>query len=184
MDTASAKDQSPVTNADIWILATGGTIDKAYPRMLGGWAFEIAEPAAGSILDRVNLNDTYAVQSVCKKDSQEITSEDRQLLLESCAKARSSKILVTHGTDTLIETASYLGGRHAELFPEKVVCVVGSMRPEKFVDTDAHFNVGVAFGALSLASPGVYVCMNGCVFPHDKVCRDTQTGLFRPVAAA
>ena len=72
-------------------------------------------------------------------------------------------MVVTHGTDTLIETAAFLARSHADSFPDKVICVTGAMRPERFVDTDAQFNLGVCFGALDCAAPGVYVCMNGRV---------------------
>lgn len=166
-------------------MATGGTIDKAYPRTTGGWAFEIGEPAAPRILERVTpAGFSYSVTSACAKDSQEITDTDRESILDCCAKASASRVVVTHGTDTLVETASYLGRRHAELMPEKVVCITGAMRPERFVDSDAHFNMGVCFGALALAPPGVYVCMNGAVHPWAGAGRDLETGLFTGSAGA
>ena len=85
---------------------------------------------------------------------------------------------MTHGTDTMVETAVFLGERHAEQAQDKIICITGAMRPERMIDTDAHFNVGVAFGAFSLASPGVYLCMNGRVRAWDDVKRDMETGLF------
>eukprot|EP00930_Biecheleria_cincta_P009683 TRINITY_DN11149_c0_g1_i1.p1 TRINITY_DN11149_c0_g1~~TRINITY_DN11149_c0_g1_i1.p1 ORF type:complete len:229 (+),score=36.97 TRINITY_DN11149_c0_g1_i1:37-723(+) len=167
------------------ILATGGTVDKAYPRLTGGWAFEIGEPAAGRILERVTPPGfDYSVQSVCAKDSQEITDDDRTKLLASCESADCDWIVVTHGTDTMIETAQFLGRRQREegsKLASKRICLTGSMRPERFVDTDAHFNLGVCFGALSLASPGVYVCMNGRVHSWDAVVRDLESGAFSPL---
>jgi len=93
-------------------------------------------------------------------------------------KTPSEWILVTHGTDTMVETARYLGTRHKEVLPTKSVCITGAMRAERFVDTDAHFNFGVCLGALSVASPGVYLCMNGLVYSWDAVQRDMETGLF------
>mmetsp|Transcript_128207 Transcript_128207/g.409889 ORF Transcript_128207/g.409889 Transcript_128207/m.409889 type:complete len:250 (+) Transcript_128207:69-818(+) len=175
-----AKRRRAQNGAEVLLLGTGGTIDKAYPRLMGGWAFEIGEPAAGRILERVTPpNFNLSIASVCKKDSQEITDEDREALFSACVKATCERIIVTHGTDTMVDTAQYLGSRHAEHLGNKRICLTGSMRPERFVDTDAHFNVGMCFGVLGVAPPGVYLCMNGVVHAWDSVFRDAVTGLFK-----
>eukprot|EP00435_Cladocopium_sp_Y103_P060895 s349_g22.t1 len=173
------------TLPQVLVIATGGTIDKVYPRSTGGWAFEIGDPAVERILERISPKGfTWKVEQVCAKDSQEITEEDRQKILERCEAWHSKYIVITHGTDTLIETAKYLGSRHADggtdtsLADELRICLTGAMRPERFVDTDAHFNLGVCFGVLSVCAPGVYVCMNGRAHPWHSVQRDMDTGAF------
>ncbi|CAE7234870.1 LOC106176956 [Symbiodinium sp. CCMP2592] len=96
----------------ILVIATGGTIDKAYPRVTGGWGFEIGDPAAGRILDRIfPAGFSFEVQSVCAKDSQEISDTDRSQILKACEEWPGDQIIITHGTDTLVETACYLGHR-------------------------------------------------------------------------
>ncbi|CAJ1370765.1 unnamed protein product [Effrenium voratum] len=155
----------------------------AYPRSTGGWAFEIGEPAVGRILERVTPQGfTWELTSVCAKDSQEITDDDRAALLSACETSSSTCIIITHGTDTLIETAKYLGSQHRAHpgLGAKRICLTGAMRPERFVDTDAHFNLGVCFGVLNVCAPGVYVCMNGRAFPWDAVARDMESGAFLP----
>eukprot|EP00933_Yihiella_yeosuensis_P064306 TRINITY_DN67652_c0_g1_i1.p1 TRINITY_DN67652_c0_g1~~TRINITY_DN67652_c0_g1_i1.p1 ORF type:complete len:194 (+),score=30.93 TRINITY_DN67652_c0_g1_i1:74-655(+) len=172
-----AEEETP----EVLIVATGGTLDKAYPRLTGGWAFEIGEPAAGRCLERVTPPGfKYSILGVCAKDSQEITDEDRLKVLNACLESSAQWVVVTHGTDTLIETAQYLARHYNKELPPKKICLTGAMRPERFVDTDAHFNLGVCFGALSVVEPGVYVCMNGRVRAWDAVERNMETGAFGP----
>jgi L-asparaginase len=102
-----------------------------------------------------------------------MTEKDRERILEACQKADADKIVVTHGTDTMIETA-----RKLSRVKNKAIVLTGAMKPEKFVDSDASFNVGAALGALSVLSNGVYVAMNGLVLPWNKVKRDERSGRF------
>ena len=88
----------------------------------------------------------------------------------------SSKFIVTHGTDTMIETAKYVAAAKGRL--QKTVVFTGSMRPQKLIDSDAAFNIGVAMGAMNVMGAGVYVCMNGRVFEASRVRRDGRTGHF------
>lgn len=163
----------------VTIVATGGTIDKAYPRLTKGWAFEIADPAAERIFERITPPGfTFSVVPICAKDSQEVTDADRESMLQACIAAEGKWLIVTHGTDTMVETAQYLGKQHHVKMPGKTICITGAMRPERMVDTDAHFNMGVTFGALNMATPGVYLCMGGIVHPWDNVHRDLSTGSF------
>lgn len=146
--------------------------------MTGGWGFEIGDPAAGRILDRVfPAGFSFEVHSVCAKDSQEISDADRSQILNACEEWPGDQIIITHGTDTLVETACYLGNRAGNLATKRI-CLTGAMLPEKFVDTDAHFNMGVCFGALDVAMPGIYVCMNGRVREWSSVGRDLNSGIF------
>jgi hypothetical protein len=98
----------------VTFVQTGGTIDKDYPRMMAGYAFEITDPAVARVLRSVNCGFTHDVVSVCRKDSQEITVEDRQAIVEAVRRAKCEKFIVTHGTDTMIETAQYLAAAKGE----------------------------------------------------------------------
>merc|ERR1712039_701115 len=119
------------------------------------------------------------------KDSTEINDEDRLKMFEACKQTPCESIIITHGTDTLIDTAAFLGKRIKESSNDdslrnKRVCLVGAMRPERSVDTDAHFNLGVCFGVCAAAAPGVYLCMNGRAHNWDAVERDSSTGAWVP----
>ena len=157
----------------ILFIQTGGTIDKDYPRTTKGYAFEISTPAVERILPKVNPNFEYELVTVAQKDSTELTEEDREKLLKVCLDTPISKILITHGTDTMIETAQKLGGIEG-----KAIIITGSMRPEKFSDSDAAFNIGVAIGALNSLETGIYIAMNGRVYPAEKCERNMETGQF------
>ena len=157
----------------IAFIQTGGTIDKDYPKATGGYAFEIAEPAVKRILQRVNLNFDWEIISILRKDSQDITEEDRQKIRDACERAEADKIIVTHGTDTMIETARELCS-----IKDKVIVLTGAMKPEKFIDSDASFNLGVAVGAINVLRQGVYIAMNGRIYPWDIAKRNSRTGQF------
>ena len=187
----------------VCIITTGGTIDKDYPRSTGGYAFEIDEPAIIRILDQQTQlkerNDIqYEIVSVCRKDSMEITSQDREKICNIIRERPFIKrFLITHGTDTLIETAQYID-KNGCCAPEKedtegkVVVCTGAMKPERFKDSDATFNVGGAFvglGVLPLpTSPfsnrsSVYICMGGVLLDCRKCTRDEKTGVFKKKTA-
>ena len=157
----------------IVFIQTGGTIDKDYPKATGGYAFEIGEPAVKRILQRVNPNFDFEVISVLTKDSLDITEDDRMKIRDACEKTAVDKIVVTHGTDTMIETAEKLSS-----IKGKVIVLTGAMKPERFVDSDASFNLGSAVGAVNVLQNGVYISMNGRIYPWNKVKRDSHTGQF------
>jgi L-asparaginase len=157
----------------IVFIQTGGTIDKDYPKTEKGYAFEIAEPAVKRILQKVNPNFDFEIIPLVKKDGLDITEEDRKKIHEACQKADSDKIVVTHGTDTIIETAKKLSD-----IKNKVIVLTGAMRPEKFSDSDASFNVGTAIGAINILKNGVYIAMNGRIYPWHDVKRNPKTGQF------
>ncbi|XP_047486673.1 probable L-asparaginase 4 isoform X2 [Penaeus chinensis] len=167
---------------EILILQMGGTIDKDYPKTKAGYSFEVGEPAVRRILTRLRPSRSIItkIETVCRKDSQDITDEDRSELLEKVSGASQSRLVVTHGTDTLIETATFLAsGLRERGVTAKTIVFTGSFSPEKFRDTDADFNVGVALGGVQAASPGVWVAMNGILLAWDRVDRD-DTGQFVP----
>lgn len=157
----------------ILFIQTGGTIDKDYPKTTEGYAFEIAEPAVKSILQKINPNFEFDVISVLKKDSLDITEEDRKKIYEACQKTDIDKIIITHGTDMMIETAKKLSS-----IKNKVIILTGAMKPEKFSDSDASFNVGVAVGAINSLNNGIFIAMNGRVYSADKCKRNLQSGQF------
>ena len=160
------------------VLATGGTFDKDYPRVHSGYAFEIGEPAAERMLASMPfLGVEWRVESVCAKDSTEITNADRDQLVAAIKRAPENRVVVTHGTDTLIESAQYVLKSGAAT--GKVIAFTGAMKPERFKDSDAPFNLGAAVGASGLWSPGsVVVAMGGNLIPCMRAARDLQTGLF------
>lgn len=178
-------------NNHVHILTMGGTIDKDYPKLLGGYAFEYGEEAAATrILNtHPNLGITYVVTSVCKKDSLEMTNADRDLLVVSIRKilahrphhsSSAARIVITHGTDTMVETARYVHMRISGDNPfDFVIAFTGSTKPERFVDSDASFNLGAAISATSICSPGsIMICMNGNAIPVGECTRDEKLGIF------
>jgi L-asparaginase len=144
----------------IKIYTTGGSIDKAYSTQES--SFVVGEPQIGSILRQANVALEYEVESLLKKDSLEITDHDRQKIADRIAADPHRQIVITHGTDTMVETALRLtsvGG--------KVIVLTGAMQPAAFKESDAAFNVGCAILAVQTLPEGVYVVMNGRVFdPH------------------
>ena len=157
----------------ILFIQTGGTIDKDYPRSTGGYAFEITTPAVERMLECITPVFSYRVLPLLQKDSQEITDEDRDRILKRCQAASERVIIITHGTDTMLETAEYIAQRPywtniSDInlgFQEgkKLIILTGAMKPERFVDSDAMCNLGLALGAASLLESGVYIAMSGHV---------------------
>lgn len=157
----------------ILFIQTGGSMDKDYPKTIKGYNFEITEPAVKRILQRIKISYGFEIISFCKKDSQDITNKDRQKLADLCKKTKYKKIIITHGTDTIIETAKQLS-----VIKNKKIILTGSFIPEKFKDSDADFNVGCTVGAVGLIPFGVYIAMNGMIFKYDEVKRNLKTGQF------
>ena len=130
----------------ILFIQTGGTIDKDYPRTTKGWAFEIAEPAAKRLLEVLDPSFEYEIASACKKDSLELNDKDRQSMADLVENHDADCYILTHGTDTMLETAEYLADR----FKGKSIIITGAMRPERFTNSDAAINLGTAIGAYPL----------------------------------
>jgi len=157
----------------ILFIQTGGTIDKDYPHTKAGYAFEFGtEPAIKSVLKRANVNFDYEIITVFCKDSQDITSDDRKSLIEIISNSQISRIVITHGSDTIIETAGFLS-----VIKEKTIVLTAAFLPEKFKNSDADFNSGMAVAAVSLLSPGIYIAINGEIFKWDNVKRN-EKGMF------
>ena len=154
-------------------IQVGGTIDKEYPKLTKGYNFEIGTPACSRVLEKIAPNFQYEVVPLLQKDSLDLTDNDRESILLTCQKTACDKIIITHGTDTMIETASKLS-----CVKDKTVVITGAMRPERFSDSDAMFNVGTAVTAAQILPYGIYIAMNGRIYPWDKVKRNMETGQF------
>lgn len=156
----------------IVFFTTGGTIDKAYLKRKGTYNFDILEPSVKYILRNVEPNFKYDIVSLLKKDSLDINNKDRQLIFSACKKIKADKVIITHGTDTMLNTAEKLSK-----IKDKIIILVGASQPERFKETDADFNVGMAVGAINILSKGVYVAMNGRIYNWDK-CEKLDSGHF------
>ena len=157
----------------ILFFQTGGTIDKDYPKTKKGWAFEIDQPAVNRILAKLNPSFIYKTLSILKKDSLQISDEDRKLIHDQCVISVEDKIIITHGTDTIIETAKSLSD-----IENKTIILTGSLRPERFSNSDADINLGLAIGGVQSLNNGVYIALSGLIIPHDKITRDAKTDQF------
>ncbi|MCA9309411.1 asparaginase [Candidatus Saccharibacteria bacterium] len=159
----------------IAFIQAGGTIDKGYPSGDDhhGYGFEIGEPAFKRIISRVGVGFDLVFRDVVKKDSLDIDNDDRELILDACEHVDSDRIVVTHGTDTMIETAVYLNK-----IANKVIVLTGAMTPELFKDSDADFNIGFAAAAASTLNYGVYLAMSGQIFRPNEVTFDSELSQF------
>lgn len=142
---------------DIQIFAVGGTIDKIY--FDAASEFKVGEPQIGELLHEANVTFNYRVESLMRKDSLDMNDADRDRVREAVEQSQCERILITHGTDTMAETARFL--LHIK---DKVVVLTGAMQPARLRVSDAIFNIGFAIGTLMLMPPGIYVAMNGQVF--------------------
>ncbi|WP_448616926.1 asparaginase domain-containing protein [Modestobacter sp. URMC 112] len=158
---------------DVTVLATGGTIDKVYN--LAG-ELEIGPPAAKRLLEALRTDVRIVVHSVVRKDSLDITDDDRRALADAVDQLDTPSVVITHGTDTLTDTAEYLS-RHGPGTTRTVV-LTGSLQPAAMTVSDAALNLGAALMASQTLAPGVYVCMGGRAFPAGEARKDPHTGRF------
>lgn len=147
----------------ITFIQTGGTIDKDYPRgeTNHGYEFAITDAAVKGMLPYCHAMFTYDIVEATKKDSLDLTDEDRILILKTVQNSHTNHIVITHGTDTMVKTAETL---HKGV-EGKTIVLTGAMLPEKFVNSDARFNVGMAVAATQSLPSGVYIALYGCVVP-------------------
>lgn len=155
----------------IAILTTGGTFDKVY--FDANSEYSIGEPCISSILDEGNVTSEYRVKSILKKDSLDINQEERELIKKSVIECEEERILITHGTDTMVDTAKFL-----EDIEDKTIVLTGAMQPARFKKTDAVFNSGFAFAAVLSLDKGVYIAMSGRIFSSDNVRKNIDLGKF------
>lgn len=155
----------------VQIFSCGGTIDKVYFDAKS--EYEVGEPRILEIFRRANVSFEYSIESLMRKDSLDMNDEDRALIRSRIAASEHQRFLITHGTDTMPETAQALSG-----LSDKTIVLTGSMTPARFEASDAEFNIGCAVGALQSRSPGVYIAMNGHVFPAGHVQKNREAGRF------
>jgi L-asparaginase len=155
----------------IKILTLGGTIDKTYFDKKS--TYQVGEPKVVEILAAMNVGFEYEYESLMRKDSLDMTDEDRNLLFKRIRSDPHRLILVTHGTDTMIESA-----RRLENIRDKVIVFTGAFWPAGFKSSDAEFNVGTAVAALQSMPEGAYIAINGRVFHANRVKKNIETNRF------
>lgn len=158
-------------NDAIRVFTTGGTIDKLY--FDDKSEFEVGTPLVGELLKEAEVRLDFEVEPLMRKDSLELTDADRALIRERVAAAAERRILITHGTDTMTDTAQSLAG-----IVDKVIVLTGSLQPARFRNSDAQFNLGMAVAAVQACPPGVWIVMNGRVFDGLKVRKNRDANRF------
>ncbi len=159
------------------ILVTGGTFDKEYDELSGRLFFRETHVPEMLRLGRCRLD--VRVETLLLIDSLEMTDEDRARILERCRAAEERAIVITHGTDTMVETARTLGRAQLD---DKTIVLTGAMVPYAFGSSDGLFNLGSALSFAQVLPVGVYVAMNGRYFPWDRCRKNHTTGVFEPIA--
>lgn len=160
----------------ITFFCTGGTFDKIYFDAKS--EFSVGEPQIIPLLQEANISLNYDVQSLLKKDSLDMTDNDRQLVSDEVFTCTNDKIIITHGTDGMVATAQHLAKKD---LGDKTIVFVGAMQPARMRYSDATFNLGFAVSAVQLLPAGIYISMNGCVFPHDNVTKNLTVGQFEAI---
>jgi L-asparaginase len=153
------------------ILTTGGTIDKIYFDDKSD--YQVGEPQIGRILKELGVVIPFTVVPVMRKDSLHIDADDRARLKQTIEAHAESHILITHGTDTMVETAKVLA-----TIPGKTMVLTGALNPASFRGSDAEFNIGTAVGAVQSLPPGVYIAMNGRIWDPAKVKKNVSANRF------
>lgn len=162
-------------NGPIRILVTGGTFDKEYDEIRGRLYFKDSHVAEMLKLGRCNLD--VEIRTLMMIDSLEMTDADRQIICEQCRNAPEDRIVITHGTDTMVETGRMLQTNVAG----KTIVLTGAMIPYKFGSSDGLFNLGSALAFAQTLPAGVYIAMNGRYFATDKVRKNKSAGIFEHV---
>jgi L-asparaginase len=156
----------------IRIFITGGTFDKEYNEITGQLYFN--DTHMNDLLQMGRCKVQVKISTLMMIDSLEMTNEDRELIADQCNQCDEDKIVITHGTDTMTETAATL----AKKIKNKAVILTGAMIPIKFGSSDGLFNLGSALAFAQTLSPGIYVAMNGRYFTWDNVQKNKKTGMF------
>ncbi len=158
----------------ILILTTGGTIDKVYFDARS--TYSVGDPQITEILRIVGVTCPYTIDTLMAKDSMDLSSADRDIIKRRIKQATERRILITHGTDTMVETALHLG--HVS---DKTIVLVGALMPARFKFTDAEFNIGFALAAVQALPPGTYVAMNGQIFHPTQTRKNFELNRFEPI---
>jgi L-asparaginase len=158
----------------IKLFTTGGTIDKIYFDAKN--EYTVGPPQVLEILKDANVAFEHELESILQKDSLQMTDEDRSLIRQRIEADPCRLIVVTHGTDTMIQTAKALAG-----IPGKTIVLTGSMQPARFRVTDASFNIGSAIGAVQSLGEGVFVVMNGRIFDPQRTRKNLEKNCFEEI---
>ena len=161
-----------MTQNAILILTTGGTIDKNYFDALS--EYQIVDSGIPALLAEARVALPCRLVELMRKDSLELTDADRLTIATTAREAPETRIVITHGTDTMAETAKVLTAQ----VPGKTMVLTGALSPARFAETDANFNLGMAFATAQLSPAGVYIAMSGQVFDGLKVRKDRAAGKF------
>ena len=156
---------------ELLIVTTGGTIDKVYFDDKSD--FQVGEPQIGRILEELGVAFRFSVIGLLRKDSLHLDAADRELLRDAIAAQPARHVLVTHGTDTMVETARVLAA-----IADNTIVLTGALNPARFRGSDAEFNVGTAVGAVQSLPPGVYIAMNGRVWDPSRVRKNVAANRF------
>ena len=156
---------------ELLIVTTGGTIDKVYFDDKSD--YQIGEPQIGRILEELGVAFRFRVIPILRKDSLHISDSDRELIRSAIAAQEAKHVLITHGTDTMVETARVLSA-----LSDKTIVLTGALNPARFRGSDAEFNIGTAVGAVQALPPGVYIAMNGRIWDPSKVRKNVEANRF------
>ena len=157
------------------IVTTGGTIDKIYFDDKSD--FQVGEPQIGRILEELGVAFRFTVIPILRKDSLHITDADRELVRDTIAAQAARHVLVTHGTDSMVETAKVLAD-----IPGKTIVLTGALNPARFRGSDAEFNIGTAVGAVQSLPAGVWIAMNGRIWDPARVRKNIEANRFEAAA--
>ena len=159
---------------ELLVVTTGGTIDKVYFDDKSD--YQIGSPQIADILQQLGVAFRFDVIPILRKDSLHVTDEDRVLMRSTIEAQPHRHVLVTHGTDTMVETARVLAG-----IPGKVIVLTGALNPARFQGSDAVFNIGCAVGAVQTLDDGVYIAMNGRVWDPATVRKNRDANRFEAI---
>jgi len=159
----------------IKLLLTGGTIDKHYHELTGELGFK--STYIDAMLQQARCQLDISIQPVVFKDSLEMHDADRQKILRACQDSSEDRIVITHGTDTMVETAMTL----AQSITDKTIVLLGAMIPYTLKYSDSLFNLGAAISAVQCLEAGIYITMNGKIFRWDQVQKNRQLGQFEAI---
>ena len=156
---------------ELLVVTTGGTIDKIYFDDKSD--YQVGDPQIGRILEELGVAFRFRVIPILRKDSLHISDADRELVRAAIAAQPGRHVLVTHGTDSMVETARVLAS-----IPDKTIVLTGALNPARFRGSDAEFNIGTAVGAVQSLPPGVYIAMNGRIWDPARVRKNVVANRF------
>ena len=159
---------------ELLIVTTGGTIDKIYFDDKSD--FQVGDPQIGRILQELGVAFRFNVIPIIRKDSLHISDADRELVLDTISAQSARHVLITHGTDSMVETARVLS-----VIEGKTIVLTGALNPARFRGSDAEFNIGCAVGAVQSLPAGVYIAMNGRIWDPTKVRKNVDANRFEAI---